>query len=816
MENNSTIASKILLIEVPEELREIPAWLIWRFERGEGEAKPRKVPYWADGMRRYGANGDRNDRERLTTFPVARAAAAEKGFEGVGFAPLPGCGYTFLDFDNCVAPDGSLPQEIELIAARTYVEYSPSGNGIRVALKGDFGNRKSATTPDQYGFETFSTSGYVTFTGAILDFCDLMVGSNHIAEVDDRVRNLCEKRFGSAQPQAEVDPDDFMLGHEPRLGLSVERMEEHVDELDPDMGRADWIKVGMALHHECEGDDTGFEIWDVWSSDGATYPGTEGLRVQWDSFERSSGQRRKQVTFATVLWMVKDPKYRRDKSGSLKTSLPPNNYVDWPEPLPLQSGLLPVPQLQENMLPEGLGHWLGDIADRMCVPLDFTASAGVLMLGSLLGSKIGVRPQEHTNWVEPANLWGCIIAPPGALKSPAIREVFGPIKQLEHEAQEANKQKLKQHERDLIVYKAKQEAAQKKAREAGDPLVLLSALTAIGDAPPKPPLKRFMTSNVTVEKLGEICVDNPNGILYHRDELISLMCELDRKEKVTDRGFLMSGWSGQDPYTFDRIGRGTTYVPSVTLSLFGTSQPNRMSGYISASLASFDDGMVQRLQILVWPDLPPTWVSMDCPSDERARECAFQLCRRLAELRPEDVGAEISERTAIPFLRLSEDAREMFVAYRNGLEAMVRGNCLHPALTSHLAKYRGLVPRIALIMHLAAGGTGPVSSDAMGLAIRWANYLEAHARRVYAAAETAPIDTAKLVWKLIEDEKLSDGFTARDIYARNLSKLGKREDVENALAKLVAAGWLVAREQLTGGRPSVRHFINPKAKTISS
>ena len=23
-----------------------------------------------------------------------------------------------------------------------------------------------------------------------------------------------------------------------------------------------WVKIGMALHHECEGDDTGFELWD--------------------------------------------------------------------------------------------------------------------------------------------------------------------------------------------------------------------------------------------------------------------------------------------------------------------------------------------------------------------------------------------------------------------------------------------------------------------------------------------------------------------------------------------------------------------------
>ena len=59
------------------------------------------------------------------------------------------------------------------------------------------------------------------------------------------------------------------------FGLSVAQIEAILKHLSPDMGREDWIRVGMALHHECEGDDTGFDQWDEWSSDGATYPRSE-------------------------------------------------------------------------------------------------------------------------------------------------------------------------------------------------------------------------------------------------------------------------------------------------------------------------------------------------------------------------------------------------------------------------------------------------------------------------------------------------------------------------------------------------------------
>ena len=309
------IAPKIRALEVPEELRMVPAWLIWRFEQYRDEPKPRKVPYWTDGTIRHGQQGSPTDRARLTTFPAARDAAARMGYDGVGFAPLPDFGYAFLDFDNCVGPDGQIPTEIEQIVVRTYAEFSPSGKGIRAALKGNLGNHKSPSGPNQFGFETFSTSMYVTFTGNILPACEMIGLENTVAEVDQHVIDLCERRFGSVQTNV-VDPDDFMAGREPRLGLTPERMHELVYSLDPNMGRDEWIRVGMALHHECDGDDTGFELWDEWSQDGYTYVSTEALRVQWDSFERRKGSTRRQVTMASVIKMAKDAKNRPSEAAS--------------------------------------------------------------------------------------------------------------------------------------------------------------------------------------------------------------------------------------------------------------------------------------------------------------------------------------------------------------------------------------------------------------------------------------------------------------------------------------------------------------------
>lgn len=301
----------------PEPLRALPGWLIWRYETHSGEPKPRKVPYYVSGTRRHGQQGSPQDRANLTTFAAARDAAMRLGFDGVGLAMLPEWGITAIDVDHCVDPDGNLPEDIEGIVQQTYAEYSPSGAGIRAFFTGSLGNHKSQATPERYGLETFASTGFVTFTGNILPHVDILGYEDRVAPLSGELVDLCQSRFGASSDTA-FDPDDFMAGREPKLGLSVEEMEALLEALDPDMGRDEWIRVGMALHHETEGDDTGFYLWDAWSAMGAKYPSEEGLRQQWDSFERRKGVGRRHVTMASVIKMAKEAGYTRPNIATVE------------------------------------------------------------------------------------------------------------------------------------------------------------------------------------------------------------------------------------------------------------------------------------------------------------------------------------------------------------------------------------------------------------------------------------------------------------------------------------------------------------------
>jgi len=71
--------------------------------------------------------------------------------------------------------------------------------------------------------------------------------------------------------------------------------------IDPDVGYGEWTAVGMALHDEFNGDETGLAIWDNWSAKGEKYGGTSLLQYKWNTFKAGGG-----TTFATVYKMAQD------------------------------------------------------------------------------------------------------------------------------------------------------------------------------------------------------------------------------------------------------------------------------------------------------------------------------------------------------------------------------------------------------------------------------------------------------------------------------------------------------------------------------
>jgi len=488
----------------------------------------------------------------------------------------------------------------------------------------------------------------------------------------------------------------------------------------------------------------------------------------------------------------------------------------WPDPDPLPGSLVAVAPFDATMLPEAVRSWVMDIGERLQCPIDFIAVPVMVALGSLIGRKIAIRPQARTDWSAYPNVWGCIVGRPGTMKSPAVSEALRPLRRLEARARMAYADSMRSFAAEAELAKLRLDAARadvrkKLASRKGADIELEELRVS---APDEPILRRYTANDSSLEALGELLRQNPNGLLIERDELASLLSHLSREENAGARGFFLTGADGMSEYTFDRIGRGLNLqVPAVCLSVLGTTQPGRIATYLRQALVGGDgdDGLMQRFGLLVWPDHGCEWRNVDRWPDSAARDRAFAAFDELEALTADEVGAEADG--DLSFVRFTPDALECFTEWRTRLELKVRSGDLHPALESHFSKYRKTIPALALILHLADRGRGAVTHAATSKAIRWADYLESHAHRAYGAMRAGEVDAARKVLERIRRGDLADGFRARDITQRDWSGLAETSVVASALAILVDHGWLAETPTYTGtrGRPTVIYRAHPKA-----
>ena len=333
----------------------------------------------------------------------------------------------------------------------------------------------------------------------------------------------------------------------------------------------------------------------------------------------------------------------------------------------------------------------------MQCPIEYVAIPAIIALGATLGRKIAVRPKQFDNWTCVTNFWGMVIGPPGVLKSPAMEEVLKPMRRLEAEARRNFAAEMELYKAALERWEDEKTEARKNDRPTPE-------------KPVEPTAKRYLSSDTTYEKLGVILGENPNGILVFRDELISLLLDLDKEEKCNARSFFMSAWNGDSGYTFDRIIRGTCHIEHACVSLMGAATPSRISRYIAnvEKTGMGGDGLIQRFGFMIWPDIRPEWTNVDKAPNRDAREAAFAAFDRLDKIAMNDVGAELEPYDDTPFLRFSPDADRLFVQWREPLEMQLRAGGSTPMLDAHFSKYRKLVPALALVNHLSnprGGGT---------------------------------------------------------------------------------------------------------------
>jgi hypothetical protein len=493
----------------------------------------------------------------------------------------------------------------------------------------------------------------------------------------------------------------------------------------------------------------------------------------------------------------------------------------WGEPQPVGTTLHPVaPFDAATMLPDGLRPWVADISYRMCCAPDFVAASALVALGSLIARKgVVIRPKALDDWEVTPNLWGAVVAPPAQKKSPAISAALKPLEQLQAKASEENASVRESYDTEMVVFETTRKAIEKEIAAAVKDGGAASELTkklhehmASKKAEPKP--GKYMVNDATIEKLGEILQDNP-AILMLRDELTGLMAPWEQAGREGDRGFYLEAWNGDSSYSVERIKRGSLFIRRLCVSLFGGIQPDKLQGYLDlASNALGNDGMLQRFQMLVYPD-SPAYESRDRKPDVLARAAVDNIFAAVTNVPPAFLGCKADEYTKRDYTRFSSDAQPLFFEWEAQNYEKIETE-EHQLMKQHLSKYAKLFPSLALIFHVVnsipGGSKEGVSVQAARMAWLWCDYLETHARRCYGLVADEGLRSAQSLSGHIRRGALQNGFTAREVQRHGWAYLASSEAVKSALDWLEEAGWVrpVTEAPQSGGRPSKRYQINPK------
>lgn len=164
---------KVNFEAIPDEMKNIPQWFIWKHGEPDNKGKLRKIPHNLKGTRYLRWSEENN----YSTYDEVREAYTNvSGVAGIGFRPK-GTDITIIDVDIKRDETGEVTGQIsakeKAFLNAGYVETSVSGNGYHAIFNHkpheSIGTNKDVFDEDNKGIEVFHTqmSGWVAITGDI-------------------------------------------------------------------------------------------------------------------------------------------------------------------------------------------------------------------------------------------------------------------------------------------------------------------------------------------------------------------------------------------------------------------------------------------------------------------------------------------------------------------------------------------------------------------------------------------------------------------------------------------------------------------------
>lgn len=207
---------------IPEDLRLLNQWVLWRYVRKEDKYKWDKPP-----LQPNGEHSGATAKLTWSSFQAVREAY-ERGlnlpvddplhFDGIGFVPTKNkkgeIQIVFGDLDKCRDPETgeiSVDAREDLDLINSYCEPSPSGTGLRFIAKGNPPFPIGKNGRKKGNFELYQSDHYLTITGHGLQGYPATIEKR-----PDELNEFYRKRFGEPEKEnkdgsSQVNTDDRII-----------------------------------------------------------------------------------------------------------------------------------------------------------------------------------------------------------------------------------------------------------------------------------------------------------------------------------------------------------------------------------------------------------------------------------------------------------------------------------------------------------------------------------------------------------------------------------------------------------------------------
>lgn len=772
---------------IPAELKELPQWVLWGFETRDG--KKVKVPMQANG--RY-ASTDR----RSTWSSFAAAAHLLHGhpekFDGIGFVFTEEDDIIGIDIDKCIDEKGNVSDTARFIIDEmdSYTEYSPSGKGFHIIVRGELPEWFTGTGKKnaEHGLEIYRNRRFFTITGN-------RENENSVEERTDELETICDNFFSHSEderPLIEIDlKDEYserfeddrlleMMFKSKAQGEAIKRLYEGEDTHDNDTSRSDLAFCNYLAFWTDRNPKQMDRI----------FRKSQRMRDKWD---RQTGE--STYGWDTIVLAISDTHQTlkdsdEEKSFSIKIGDATAVAAELEEddlPQLDKAALFPT-----QIFPHEIREYVERASESVNAPTDFTSIGVLAVVSAMIGNQAKI--QITSEWVENCILYAAFIGSPGVRKTPALTKAMMPLNRIQKQLDQEFEQDLLNHEHDMAKFESIMSKWNQDNKRKGEKADFDSL-----PAQPEPPIrKQIKVNDITVETVVEMMEDN--SLLMERDEFVGWIKSMNQYKGGSggERQTYLEFWNG-NRVDVNRKGGRHLSVENPFISIVGGIQPARLSEVLADNI---DDGFVERI-LFSYPDEFPVIRLNDIQIPDAIKSAYSNACDTLY-YRTKSVGKDVE------IMRLDPAAFKVFRDYYNALNDEIRDPAFNSILEGAWIKLTAYFARFSLILHCLhwacqspyATRKNDISPEIVRLSIQLIEYYKRHTEKVYKFLAADEEDQRlKRAAEWIVDKMPDKKCTARDFQKANVCGVKKKADAEQLIIQLVQNGYgTVEEEKAKNGR----------------